>query len=953
MRYLILCLTFAISIKISAQDTIYNAYTLSKAIVAFEQEARKGNLNSNNDTLKKALGLLAWYANVMDGDSRTRVNIYALDFSRYPGLKNKYKTITAGLTNSNALAQLTKRDVLELLEKEEIKNHLAQRGTKGDAARKFKDTLLFHFGKKDTAYFQLLEYSRRKGVNENAINELKEDTIELGKALSELKVKLEKIKADTDTLLVKEFNRQLKIQEDVLKKKGDDIDKITKELEQLKDDSVSNQKAFDHQVDEIKKLINNSDDLLASEVKNNISLFETKLSIDGRAAEVSSEEQIKAVLKMKETIIERSEQSSTSFRLPSQAEIIDALAIYLAKRVKQEAIMWFFETIKKNAGQYELIQTFFPNTITLLQSKEIYEIPNLGSQWRYALSKDFVTMPRNVFKSNWFKRWFQIENDKNKQILYEYLMTGLDMADLLLQRYNYRDLVKQMYLQQTSIQRAGPAGKGLLPRDIFALLYSINQECFIIDNKVTGKTSLLKFENLMTMSREELEIMICLIDMKYDRCISRFFGTTTLTLKSENVGSFRRWLGGIETGISQFQKLQADFLETQKAIKEGNTTDIIYSQFNMWDNLYGLFDIVVPDSALRPAWMINMNNEVKRIKSVTNKSFEVYHQITLKNYAGAVSSTLTLLEDLFYSSVDATSGMDSVFMMRKAELEANIKWGKNKVPTLFNELDSIKNKVGSDVVKFSRKDYTASVVFEKDRHAIQLIRKLSGFLNDVMLSTDSKTLARVVESYALPPGSYKRKRNSWISVDLNAFVGAYAGYEIARKKDGSGEGVQNDGWVYGITAPIGISFSKTFGKKIDRTQNIKDEYIRNPDKIRFGKKDIYCRSNTTFTITASIIDIGAVVSYRFNNTADSVLPQNPTWSQVFSPGFSIAWGIKHTPLVLSLGYQYTPQLRSISKTTTTTTELQLNSNRIALSLLFDLPLINLWQRSYIPARVSK
>jgi hypothetical protein len=67
------------------------------------------------------------------------------------------------------------------------------------------------------------------------------------------------------------------------------------------------------------------------------------------------------------------------FKMPGQAEMIDAMAVYLAKRVKQEAVLWFFETLKKNAGTDDLIRTCFPESIALLSGTDGGEVPNLGS----------------------------------------------------------------------------------------------------------------------------------------------------------------------------------------------------------------------------------------------------------------------------------------------------------------------------------------------------------------------------------------------------------------------------------------------------------------------------------------------------------------------------------------------------------------------------------------------
>ncbi|MFM9911030.1 MAG: hypothetical protein ACKVOW_16945, partial [Chitinophagaceae bacterium] len=603
--------------------------------------------------------------------------------------------------------------------------------------------------------------------------------------------------------------------------------------------------------------------------------------------------------------------------------------------------------------------------------------------------------------SSWFKKWFTNKTAQDSLIL-EYLAAGFDIGDLLMQRYNYRNLVKQMYLQLNSGNDNSNIN-AVKPKDIFSLLYAINEECFIISKKDTSYR-LLNYEDLRLMNKDELEIMFSLIDMKYGGSFSKLLGLANkpFELNRDDMNSLRRWLGGIENNIKQFQKIQEDFNRTQEELKNGKKEDAVYSLFNLWESVNTLFDMVIPDSTLKPAWMKGVDAQSDKIKVFTKKGFEVYNQISLKNYAGAVSSVISVLEDFFYNNNSTFTITENHFKDRLTPTAVNNVRKRETYPQVIdkgilvkysyskkiNDQISIENsrviesaikakriskesvkklshsdslaygikpfaKISNDTFKFKQTDLPAAILFERDRHAIQLIRKLAGFLNDVMLTTDSKKLAKVVESYALPPGSYKRKRNNWWSVDFNAYVGAFGGYEVATRNVGTSSlPPRIKGWVYGITAPIGVSLSKTFGRKL-RIDSLGDALIRNPDKIRITKTQIKERGNATFTMTVSVVDLGAVVSYRFNNTKDSVLPQQVKWEQVFSPGISFAYGFRNTPLVISAGYQYTPRLRKIEQIADNPKNQQYNANRFQLGLLFDLPLANIWQRSFYPPRMKK
>jgi hypothetical protein len=246
---------------------------------------------------------------------------------------------------------------------------------------------------------------------------------------------------------------------------------------------------------------------------------------------------------------------------------------------------------------------------------------------------------------------------------------------------------------------------------------------------------------------------------------------------------------------------------------------------------------------------------------------------------------------------------------------------------------------------FSSHAPVAALFFQHDRQAIKTIRKLSGFLNDAALAQGDKQLAKVVESYALPTGSYKRKRNSWHSIDLNAFAGPYVGYE--KTAASTLDSRHGDGPVYGFSVPVGLSYARTFSKKgWHKGRSISDEYTLNPDKIKIGRRGLRERGRLTMTATFSIIDIGAVVSYRLGHTSDSVLPQSVRWEQIISPGLHLGLAIPGTPLQFMVGGQYTPSLRRFSGDA----EKQYNAWRAYTGIFFDLPLLNFWEQRRITGR---
>lgn len=634
-------------------------------------------------------------------------------------------------------------------------------------------------------------------------------------------------------------------------------------------------------------------------------------------------------------VIQQSDLSPLSFKLPSQSDIIDALAIYLAKRVKQESVMWFFENLQRSAKKYELVTTFFPETISLLQTKEVYEVPNLGSAWRYALSKDFVFMPQSLFKSQWLKKRL----GKDSTVITEGLDITWSIARMVEQQYNYNDIISSLYLQ-----RQVPENSGLLSiNDFISLLYCINTEFIKRDKNIQ---QWLKYEDLLYLNDDELMVMISLVDAKYHGFFSKMLNIENgkFELAKQKLSQLRRWMGLVLLKINQIDKLRGEF-RAFKSEPGNDPSKFEYSDYNSWRFMQDLLKTLqMSRGENRYAGLFKEQKPLieKTLSAMVNVQ-EVYSLLQKKNFAGAMDIVLNIVEDLMKKNIYTISITELKEKISDFKISADLTRERlEQLGAQYTRSASggeMKKVVKNDeTISFPDSSYLAFLWKRNDLKAIKIVRSIAGFLNDVAQADNSKTLSRVVESYALPVNSYKKKRNSWKSFDLAAYVGVYAGHEASATVT---KGKKHSGAVYGLSAPIGLSFSSTLGsKKISYSEND----LENPDLVKVGRNNLWKRSGATFTIFASIIDIGAVVSYRFNNQ-DTVLPQKVKWVQVISPGLHLNVGIKGTPLVFSAGVQYTPQLRSFKQD-----ELQRNVVRVYGGILFDLPLFNFWTRSEMVKR---
>ncbi len=952
-----------------------------------------------------------WYANIADGESGSEYDRLATRLKPYPALTGIWQKLMSELLRDDVFFD-TKYEAFKAVA-DEKKFPLA-----ADYRKSYDSILLIY--RTDSAELNHLQeedpyaalYETIDSIANIRASQAESGKTEMDRRADEQLISLEQKRAHIDTLITKINDKRIQLNEEetALNATRTRIHELFQEESGKVADLLCRLTSGGCSTDDKQKQLARFKDISLDGFSDDLQKTAQKIIIETQVA-----------------------SAGAGYHMPSQAEMIDAFAIYLAGRVKQEAIMWFFETLTNDARHYELIKTFFPATMTLLRSNEVYEIPNMGAQWQYALSKDFLSMPRNVLTSTWMQqRWPGGRR-------YRGYITGFcDMADMLVKRESYREIVRTLYLADTTSVQV-PRGRPQF-RDFINLLYAVNTELFVPDTVAAYR--LLKYEDYRSMSFSELEIMLSLIDLKYPGVFGKM-----LRLQDQKSGNFRldasvtaerlrRMLGSIEVAVNRIEVVRKDFLELQKRMEGSGEKDFHYTSYSLWGSVNELLSVFDPSGANGAIFSDSMTT-AQRAFGYTSRMFEVYDLITKKNFAGAVQNTIALVDTILYAG-----GRDSLMRIRLDKIGTvypagtyladiiahtqpvvNISIAKNgdfnvkdfNVPGLLPVMehakgglvDSLQQKIsitegdstwrgraaitvrddsvyisykdGSRMLKmrtanalrymkhhlggyrdimteyafnyrdtaiiFTKQSPVAALFFEHDRQAVKTIRKLSGFLNDAALAQGDKQLAKVVESYALPTGSYKRKRNHWQSVDLNAFAGPYVGYEkTAASKVDNNDG---DGAVYGFSVPVGLSYSKTFSKAHwKRSALLPDDYILNPDKIKIRRRGLSERSRLHMSVTFSIIDIGAVVSYRLGHTADTVLPQTLRWEQLISPGVHFGIAIPSTPLAFMVGGQYTPLLRRFSANEGQ----QYNAWRAYAGIYFDLPLLNFWEQRRVVGR---
>jgi hypothetical protein len=184
------------------------------------------------------------------------------------------------------------------------------------------------------------------------------------------------------------------------------------------------------------------------------------------------------------------------------------------------------------------------------------------------------------------------------------------------------------------------------------------------------------------------------------------------------------------------------------------------------------------------------------------------------------------------------------------------------------------------------------------------VRRYLAFASALASAQSDSQLNRTLRDAALPVGSYRAKREGEVdggsfSLTINSYVGVGAGIEVVSQTTGS----VRSGYA-APALPVGVEASWAIPK-----------------------------ISSSLSLFLPIIDLGAIASSRFKESA--AVQQEPQlgFAQVLAPGAFVVLGISSSiPLSVGGGYQQVPRLRA-------TAEGQKTAKRpLALFIAVDLPL---------------
>ncbi|MCI3937132.1 hypothetical protein MQX03_07965 [Chryseobacterium aahli] len=685
----------------------------------------------------------------------------------------------------------------------------------------------------------------------------------------------------------------------------------------------------------------------------------------------------------------QAQTGSSGIKIPSQSQMIEAMAIFLAKRAKQEAAIWFMDQIRLKMNN-PMILDVFPETIKVMEGAENYKVPTFNATWKYAIAKDFVEMPRNLVQSPWVEKVI-IKDSINHARLRQSVEFGYDLNRLMTEQYNYRDIIKYFYINpRLEVEKNG---KDKVNQEInrlidnsSTLLYIVTNEFFSIDN-IDGKDvyRLLSYEEIAGLNHQEYKILLELLTLKYgtkvklDSLTCDKYINGKPIVDTEKKEKINKWIGNILISLSQFDKIRNEYKTKKEEIKDDLASKNFYNVWNVLNQM---------TTNLQNKDLFNSSEIESKIKYIKT-GMSIYEHFQSNDYVGAANQTFELITTLKPTLINSENSLEyffdcgknikiSITYYKKLEkpslkinqpsflikkinflnkdntpnyhtdfvrfyfldsknicfiindmtehknisledfnnylsiAQYNIKNKNEKIELLQNllknykieNLVSLSKSLGIDhtqliqLISYIQTANTAMSAFGNEQNIDKIFEKLDtnfikqqslnlmekydnkytkqltnllSFFGDVITVKDEHQLAGIIDSYALPPTSYKLKRKQPSSIDLNAYVGAFGGGLMSLKSTTIGSQP-----VYGITAPIGIAFT----------------WSRNGWYDNYG-------------FTVDVVDLGNVVNHYLVQPGKDYA-KDVHFSEVFSLGTTFLMGIKNSPFVISGGFRFQP-----------------------------------------------
>jgi len=612
----------------------------------------------------------------------------------------------------------------------------------------------------------------------------------------------------------------------------------------------------------------------------------------------------------------------------------DGLAQFMIERANEEINVWFFRKFKEDLDQSIELKTIFPLTNSFVQITEPYQYAQNLHLLREAFKKDLSEIIDNLEELAILEKYRRIfeKSDELKIVL-----VGLAGASIVSKIKN-----------------------GAHPADV---IDSLGQKQYLDSINNNLLSSLILFSTLSQSLRStndgvayipasEFRINILSDDIGFRIYLGLLYQQLkdvgfSMEDQTKTIGEFliqekEKILQSPLFGFQLLERLNTLEKNFEKIKVKSNTSEINYLE---WYNFYGsVLDLVEFGMEVSNILPIT-TGEAFPFKAAGAKKFiysarlgnEIFRNVNEKNYSLAVLNFSVLYDTLIYRPISSNQAkIDSLISGEITQLSS--KNDVQKASYILSMMDNsyslnadgsklLKDEAPVDYKVALKQNYKTENIedaineFKKQSEKYSLssskIIKYGAFMAAVADAEKPEDVKAALNAAALPAGSSSIKRQTPFNVSINSYLGFHGGFE---KLDGKG-------WsgIWGISAPVGVAVS-------------------------WGSNDQF-KEKGSFSIYGSIIDIGAVASFRLKNEVGVENLPEFTLENIIAPGIYAVYGIPKAPISIGFGYQKGPQLRGITTSTQKEGEAAVitsdlaNGYRWNLFIAVDIPLFNLYTKS--------
>jgi hypothetical protein len=565
--------------------------------------------------------------------------------------------------------------------------------------------------------------------------------------------------------------------------------------------------------------------------------------------------------------------------------LVDGLAKFLVKRTKEELSTAFFEKFKTELDKYADLKTLFPKTYNLLAAigTEVYNYEKYIQNLREAFKDDIETLYENLpgiipNHPAFFGR---------HQGLAASLRSGCYLVGALQQQVHPGDVLANYPVEY--LDSVNRNWKGSI--QTLQLLSASMRDTTGADNNYWVN---IKYLRQLVNTKNAFVIYLGLVYQMANTLYDKVpFEKGTLVGLLDNVApriaNANDIYNAYSTYILRFGE-KTDALNNMIAgyTKPANDSLALELYKKYFDAAQDMIDYAAQVGQLPLLNRVKFLGELPQLLQpyfkVTNLTTDLIIEINRKNYSAAINNAV-----LLYDYVRHKPAAQDMAQLRAAQ--------NTDAPAMA----------------------TASADSISTGSALTTLARYGAFMSAMATAKTSDEVASVIETFALPAGSSRIKRQTDFNVALNAYVGPYMGgeYLTALKKNATSLSA-------GLTAPVGVAFSWGNKGRMEARKNGKLP----------GKKSL--------TLFVPLIDIGTATAFRFGNDSSS-LTSTIQLKNILAPGLYVYYGLGKCPISIGLGAQMGPQLRNISAT-----DIKVDKKayiRYGITVAVDLPLLNFFTRN--------